>query len=1383
MATPRETIEEIRSSLLLMPREAYSFRKLSHRPLESSPITSPIHVPNFVMDVILFAEDNEYSSDLNPSIEFVFTSKSIAGIEAQATLLVYNNDMGLSREKITRICSKGLIGEQRTGLSSLVSSISQLCIFSNGYGIRLKEVMCTDSTTTFIIPDWIDESPTLSHIKEIYGFGKTIPTTTLILPLESGIISAVKKQLSSVNTEILLFSKIRKLSVREENDVSNEFCIVSRISLSGESTNVDAGSYIIRLSVEGENECSYYVRRQRFPVKLEDQMDEKIRMKDWVISLAFPLERRINQQADSMGVFTYQPTNIVTNFPFIIQADFLWASRELDFSDKRNRGILNCVASAFHDAFIAMAETMNVGHLFSKLNLFEFLPVQNSLHNEIELVRESIRAKLVSENIMPCEWLPEENCFQKPLEVGRLLPAFREILIKAREEGIYLNKISSHGKYVLHSTLDKAQFNHVMNFLQVEYMSYNWYSQCVERCDLVLCISEDVYLEFLCFLADNWVDGFENCSMKNIPILRYIDQYGRMDLCSIYTAITGPCKIYISADKQYIQWLTQWNREFKCASKYYFMPESVQMALEKFSKKETLCLWMYRFAGIVDVTIRDFSEAILYNVQYSKDAQLVIGFSHFLSHTLSKKYLTEEFVTKLCGGIPVVDKYGKVIVERKKALVPASLSKWVELAFTNLWGGEKYVELGEDYVRPRCFAGESVEENQFLDFLKRCIGAVDIPEACPPDASLLAASSPLSKNNALLLLEWIQNSMIKGIEIPNRFIKSITQGKWLKTCLGYKSPAESFLCGPRWGALVQVGSVLDDIPLIDKNFYGNQIDVYVNELERLGVVSEVEECCLFVAHRVMSVAATTTLTKDQVLSLLRFIRYLVQEKMASREILRSFREEKWLKTSQGCRAPVGSLLCSQEWEAFQQISELPFVDEEYYGEDIQYYRDELKLLGVVMRFQQRYELITENFKFPISLSTLSGKSGILILECIRHSQASSGFMKMIRERKWMRTNHGYLSPHESYLYNFEWGCLLELVNVPLIDESFYGSSIRLFKEELGLAGVVVTFDGACQKASRHIKSILSSPCFTEDTAILLLECCKQLRNNSHLLCGELMDSISNEKWLKTCFGFKSPRESALFDSEWEPISKIADLPFVDETHYRGIIRSYRDELKSFGVLVEFRKSFQLVATGLKFPKLKNDMTAVIVIALLECIRYQLTESSVQSLPDDFLRGIRKKQWMKTHMGYRSPAACFLYDSEWESVLQRDDAPFIDEAFYGDDIVSYWNELSAIGVRIRVGSGCRLISSCLHCHTDFPAIVRIYQYLQKFNWEPDEKSDCWIWIPGDSSEVGEWTNSRDCVLYEEEYISSSARPKVLERYYEKTLLPFFSTALGVRSHPS
>jgi sacsin len=49
-------------------------------------------------------------------------------------------------------------------------------------------------------------------------------------------------------------------------------------------------------------------------------------MDEWAITLAFPLGQRLSREKQLLpGVYAFLPTEMVTDFPFIFQADFLLA--------------------------------------------------------------------------------------------------------------------------------------------------------------------------------------------------------------------------------------------------------------------------------------------------------------------------------------------------------------------------------------------------------------------------------------------------------------------------------------------------------------------------------------------------------------------------------------------------------------------------------------------------------------------------------------------------------------------------------------------------------------------------------------------------------------------------------------------------------------------------------------------------------------------------------------------------------------------------------------------------------------------------------------------------------------------------------------------------
>ncbi|KAH7528175.1 hypothetical protein FEM48_Zijuj05G0044400 [Ziziphus jujuba var. spinosa] len=883
--------------------------------LETNPLTEDLHQAVKNLSAELYAkdnaEDNEYMEDVDPSLEFVITSRDITETGAPATLLIFNNERGFSDKNIESICSVGRstkkgFRKRGIGFKSVFLITASPYIFSNGYQIRFNEDPCPHCSLGYIVPEWVDENPTLSDIKQIYGSNSALPTTVLILPLKPDKVKPVKKQLSSIHPEVLLFlSKIKRLSVREDND-DPRLSTVNAISILSETDFVqrkdfDAESYTLHLSAEENsknsgNECRYYMWKQKFPVRQDCRVERRMEVEDWVITLAFPFGERPDRGMQSPGVYAFLPTEMVTNFPFIIQADFLLASsRETILLDNKwNKGILECVPLAFINALISLVKTKGDAPAFN-------------------LPHASIKAKVVEENIVPSESHTEQKFFYKPRKVGRLMPAFWSILNQARKQGVSLLKLSSHGKYILNYSFDKRKSDHILGFLGVEPVNNEWYAKCIQGSNLVEGVSEAVYMELLQFIADNWSSKFVNTDIKNIPLIKYVDHDGKESLCRINGSKNwnGQRLVFISRKLEHISWLINCNREFRSVSNWFFMPKSTQEALR--SKKDLL-EWLVNQVGVGAVNVYDYADLLKNSLGTKRKP--VVAYVHFLYHSLSKKYLSSQEVGSLRDSIPLVNSYGSVIKQKNGVLVPANGSNWSRLIESNLWRENDYVELGEDYLKQGYFAGEFTAAGTLVNFLRAHAGASDVPYISLPNAQIPAASAPLTKDNAFLLLKWIRWQ--KGLPIPDKFLTSIREGSWLTVKLngsrGYRPPEQSFLPTSSWGNILQNGSVLVDIPLIDQSYYGEEINNYMDELKRIGVMSEYDETCKFIGKCLMDLVTTSALSRTYVFSILHFIRFLRTKYLSPEEFVDSIKARRWLKTSCGDKAPVESVLFKKEWQ-------------------------------------------------------------------------------------------------------------------------------------------------------------------------------------------------------------------------------------------------------------------------------------------------------------------------------------------------------------------------------------------------------------------------------------------------------------------------------------
>ncbi|KAL1217317.1 Protein NO VEIN [Cardamine amara subsp. amara] len=1352
---------------------------------------------HFLMELIQNAEDNEYPEGVDPSLEFVITSEDITATGAPATLLILNNEKGFSEKNIESICSVGrstkkgnrklgYIGEKGIGFKSVFLITSQPYIFSNGYQIRFNEAPCSHCSLGYIVPEWVEQHPSLVDIQRIYDSGSSLPTTTIILPLKSDKVKPVKEQLSNVHPEVLLFlSKIKRLSIREhchdpKLSTVNSIGIVSETNFVTRKS-IDAESYTINLSASekgknSEQECSYYMWKQKFPVKQENRVDRRNEVEDWVITLAFPFGERIGLGNSSPGIYAFLPTEMVTNLPFIIQADFILASsREtILLDDIWNQGILNCVSSAFVNAFTSLVKKTDAP-VSTLVPIFRFLPVNQSSYTKLNAVRESIRARVSAEEIVPSISHLGQKFFHRPCEVGRLIPAFWDILEKARKEGASLQNISTHEIYILDSAFDRRENDNVLDFLGVKQVNNEWYVKCIQGCDLVKSVSEDTYVEVLLFIAENWVYRFQSTSMAKVPVIKYVVKKGVSSLSSL--DYFKPRTLCFSTDKNQA-WLLEWNGEFSSMQNFVFMPQTTRTALKACSKKDTIHNWLKEKITVGNLSVSDYAKRLRENL--NGDKKLVVVYAHFLYHSLSKGLLSEEEARKCCKDMPLVDNYGNINTSRNGVLVPASAGKWVSLVGSNPWRQNGYIELWEEYLSSGRFAGVWSNKRELLEFLKSYANAGDIPDIAPPNVAIPALSGSLKKENVMLLLEWIKCSRQS---LPYYFLESVKRGSWLRTTMNgfsdYRPPSQSFYHTSSWGSILQNGSILVDIPLVDRTFYGKDIEKYKDELKTAGVMFEFSEACKFAGDHLMSLAASSTLTCANVFSILKFIRYLREKRLSPADFITAVKDGPWLKTSSGYRSPDGAVLFSQEWKAASLISDIPFIDRDSYGErGLIEYKEELELLGVVVKFQGNHSLIVSHLN-PAKIRYLTSDAMLLVLDCMRNLSPSK-LINALRNSQCFKTKSGYKSPTECFIPDPEWSCLLSVFDCfPLIDEAFYGSKIFSYKEELKQIGVVLQLEEAVKVFVSTFKQKATSSGLTRHTASSLLSCYRKLMASSHKFPEELMKSFKELKWLHTKLGdFREPKNCVLFDSDWEPLRLIANLPFIDDgpKWYGKSIHEFKKELKSLGVTVELRQGMSHLVSSLSLPD-PPRITSSSALSLFKCITF-LLEDKFQHLPKEFLDKVSVK-WLKTHAGYCSPDECLLLDNSWN--LEPSDGPFIDEEFYGSELKSYKKELIAIGVGHDKAKASELLASHIYTHSETDAISRIYRFLIEAEWKPEKgASSGLIWIPNEE----EWVDVSSCVLYDKDKLFGS-KLNVLENHYESDnkLFHFFLSAFGVRANPS
>ncbi|RXH91522.1 hypothetical protein DVH24_020545 [Malus domestica] len=775
---------------------------------------------HFLMELIQNAEDNEYKKGIEPTLEFVLTKKDITGSGAPATLLVFNNEVGFSRSNIDSICSVGrstkkgkrhlgFIGEKGIGFKSVFLVSSQPHIFSNGYRIKFREEPNKDCSIGYIVPEWVSGEPTLSSILDVYGATKVVPATTIVLPLKPEKVETVRAQLSGLHPELLLF-----------------LSKVNRVYVRG--CDPKAANGVSKISI-----CT--------GTDLMNVRDKTANAR--VVELSVKEKMGASEEKCKESILL----------------DNVW-----------NLGILECVPSAFVNAFESCVKELS---LFPSVGqAFQFIPTQASPIPVFNKLTESIKTRLQGLQIVPCEIFSSERLFFQPKEAVRILHTFRDLLVRIRSKGVVVSGLSSLMK-VSHSSLNFQETSGVMDYLGVVYASYNWYAQCIQSCNIVSQVSDDVYIKLLGFIANTCKDTSSIQLLGTMPLLKYINREGNMELRTIPN--TTP-KIVYSVELEIHTWLSKCNMEFGCLGNFYFLPNSTREALLTHKRSSFLLEWLSSNAGLSPCSATEFV-SWLYPYVSNKEPLLPVTLVHFLYHAHMKNIIDDSQLYSFLTVIPLIDGTNQVRMQRTATLVSASRSKWVKLLGPlNPFVGQYYIDIGDVYAKSSMLLGEFVPQDELLHFVVKFSKAVDIPELCPPDVVLQIASHELSREGIFDMMKHI----------------------------------------------------LEDISILDLEFYSHRIMLYQDELEFLGVGIRSVDVQRLVTNRFISLASPG-MSKEYTFSLLTFITFSKARGMLDMNWLAVMKEKKWLKTHKGYNAPEVSIILPSEIDTQSRlkVTDLPIVDD------------------------------------------------------------------------------------------------------------------------------------------------------------------------------------------------------------------------------------------------------------------------------------------------------------------------------------------------------------------------------------------------------------------------------------------------------------------------
>ncbi|XP_028082951.1 uncharacterized protein LOC114284240 [Camellia sinensis] len=750
-----------------------------------------------------------------------------------------------------------------------------------------------------------------------------------------------------------------------------------------------------------EATCCYYVHKQVFPVKPENVVDARKDLNEWVISLAFPFGDRLRIWTASVGIFAFLPTTMVTNFPFVLQADFILASsREAILLDNKwNLGILEHVSQT--------------GKLFPITRVLEFLPVQWSPLQRLNGVRDSIRIMVKWKCIVPCEkFLTGEMVFSKPTDVVRILPQFRKIQSHIKQ----LGDISSQGKFVLHNTLDDKKYNGILNILGVPSVndSCDWCGKYIQTCNLMFRASTKVSVELLFFLVDNW--KYFPLRLNKIPLLKYIAWKGQVLPCNVLQMKREPLKVHLVWQAPQHSWLNKWNVEMRCPIICFSSQMPQYLLFFNMRRKKPLTNWLKSKVGVVVTDVSMYCYGLGNFLSKRKNPKLAVSLAHLVYHSVLKNYIGTNYdsgIYSLCQWLMLVgmsfkdelmfigvqigtENMNQLIIDHLKPLVSSEMSGHlgfsmlsfirysndnnkldVDLLKTLQVG--KWLKKNQGYVTPRGAVylasdiGEAILQitdlwvidktyygSQLSGFVHelKLIGIIvhpeDVYKLIPEHFKFPKDLSKLTKDVVFLLLECIWHLGPAVVDLT----KKITYQPWMKTSFDFRCPSECLLPDENWGYLVDVVP----LPIIDEVYYGSKVQSYKAELEAIGVAVNPDQVCNMIITKVKLLLSSSGLTGAI--------------------------GGKWLKTCHGYRFASGSILFDPKWGTFSQFVDVPLIDDACYGNKIFSFKDELKMMGVMVNFNEVAHFVARGLKLPQEPVSVTADCTSSLLHCaksLRHS--------------------------------------------------------------------------------------------------------------------------------------------------------------------------------------------------------------------------------------------------------------------------------------------------------------------------------------------------------------------------------------------------------------
>nr|XP_023686990.1 uncharacterized protein LOC111853852 isoform X2 [Paramormyrops kingsleyae] len=340
---------------------------------------------HFVLELIQNADDNSYSSNVQPALAFVIEKDCI---------VILNNENGFEEQNIRAICDVGrstkgkhkygYIGQKGIGFKSVFKVTDCPEIHSNDFHLRFEK---NSGPMGYILPHWVEEEKVVdTNMKELK---KQSWNTKIFLPLRSKSYQT-RNLFHDVDPSLLLFlHRLRSITIINQGE--GHVVSMTRRDLSHMVSEVQHSDGVERWLV---------VKRMLFPNKIKEDVEST------ELALAFRLNEDSSPdgkfQPEKQPVFAFLPLRSF-GFRFIIQGDFdIPSSREdVDRDSGWNQWLRSQIPQLFLHAMDVFTEHPEFSGLQGLCRFLQFVPLPDEILDFFSPVASQIIQLLKGKACLP----------------------------------------------------------------------------------------------------------------------------------------------------------------------------------------------------------------------------------------------------------------------------------------------------------------------------------------------------------------------------------------------------------------------------------------------------------------------------------------------------------------------------------------------------------------------------------------------------------------------------------------------------------------------------------------------------------------------------------------------------------------------------------------------------------------------------------------------------------------------------------------------------------------------------------------------------------------------------------------------------------------------